>query len=233
MQLTFGRAQLTGLAGLALVGATVLTAGACSSSHDEKSSEKSSQTSAAGGQGEVRGLVSSVSGNAVEVTEASGTATVEVGPSTRIVEDIGAQLTDVVAGNCLRVAFGPEGTPAPGGDALAMAVRLTQPGAGGKCAQPKAEAVGAPNGRLNGTVAGVEGNTITVSFTDANGNPAETHVAVNDKTRYRKDVTTTAQAIAQNKCIIAQGAKGNDGKLRATLVNLSPEKGNCSQPTKK
>lgn len=232
MQLSFGRAQLTGLAVLALVGATV-SVGACSSSQDEKSSEKSSQTSAAGGQGEVRGLVSSVSGSAVEVTEASGTATVEVSPSTKVVEDIGAQLTDVVAGNCLRVAFGPEGAQAPGGDVVAMAVRLTQVAPGGKCALPKTEAIGMPNGRLDGTVAAVEGNTITVSYTDAEGTPAEAHVGVTDKTRYRKDVATTAQAIAPNKCIIAQGTKGDDGKLRAKTVNVSPEKGNCAQPTKK
>jgi hypothetical protein len=231
MQLSFEPARLTGLAALAVAAATVLSVGACSSSHDEKSPEKSSQASA-NSNAVVRGLVASVAGDAVQVTEAKGTATVEVNPSTKVTEDTGAQLTDVVAGNCLRVAFFPES--APGGVATAGAVRVTLPGGGGKCTQPKTAAVGSPNKSVNGTVVSLEGNTITVAFTDGNGNPAETQVAVTDKTRYRKDVATNSQAIAQNKCIVARGTKDGEGKLQAKAVNLGPSnKGKCPQPAKK
>jgi len=230
MQLSLEPARLTRLAVLVVAGATVLSVGACGSSHDEKSSEKSSQASA-GAQAEVRGLVSSVSGNTVEVTEATGTATVEVGSSTKITEDTGAQLADVVGGTCVRVAFAA--ASAPGGVSTAGAVRVTRPGGGGKCAQPKTAAVGSPNERLNGTVVSVEDNAITVAFTDSNGNPAETHVAVNDKTLYRKDVETNSQAITQNKCIVARGMD-DGGTLHAKAVALSPaKKGKCPQSSAK
>jgi hypothetical protein len=229
MQLSLKPARLTGLAVVAVAGAAVLSVGACGS-HDEKAPEKSAAASAGSGKDVVRGLVSSVSGSTVQVTEAAGTATVEVGPSIKVVEDSGAQLSDVVAGNCLRVAFAREAAPAPGGVSTAGAVRVTLPAAGGKCAQPKTPA----DKPLNGTVVSVEGNTITVAFTDANGNPAETQVAVTDKTRYRKDVATNSEAIAQNKCIVARGTKDGEGTLQAKAVSLGPSsKGKCPQPAKK
>jgi len=228
MQLSLEPARLTGLAALAVVAATVLSVSGCGSSHDEKSSQAS-----AGTQAEVRGLVSSVSGNTVEVTEAAGTATVEVGSSVKVTEDTSAQLSDVVAGNCVRVAFAA-GAPAP--DVLtARSVQVTLPGGGGKCWQPKTAAVGSPNERVAGTVVSVEDNTITVAFTDADGNPSEIRVAVIDKTRYRKDVATNSQAITQNKCIVARGSKDGEGALQAKTVTLSPSnKGKCPQsPAKK
>ena len=95
MQLTFEPARLTGFAILALAGATALSVGACSSSHDEKSPATSSPASAKG-KVEVHGLIASVSGNAVQVTQTTGTATVDVSPSTRVTENSKAQLTDLV-----------------------------------------------------------------------------------------------------------------------------------------
>ncbi len=80
MKLTFEPARLTGFAILAVAGATALSVGACSSSH--KSSDTSSPASA-NGEDSVIGLVASVSGNTVEVTQSTGTAKVDVSSSPR------------------------------------------------------------------------------------------------------------------------------------------------------
>src|ERR1700753_2967247 len=103
MQLTFEPARLTGLAILAVASATALSVGACSSSHDSKSQATSSAASSPApsngkNKDSVHGQVASVSGNAVQVTEASGTATVDVGPSAKVTDYTKAQLTDVAAG---------------------------------------------------------------------------------------------------------------------------------------
>ena len=226
MQLTFEPARLTGLAILAVAGATALSVGACSSSHDEKSPATSSPA-AAKGKDSVHGLIASVSGNAVQVTEATGTATVDVSPSAKISETTTAQLSDVAAGNCVNVGATP--APAPGGPVTAVAVHLSPPGGDGKCPQPKTGPA-----RVIGTVASVAGNTINVTVTDANGNPAQTSVTVTDKTHYSKGASATSQAIAQGKCITAQGTKDGGGTLQATAVALSPaHDGKCPEPAAK
>ena len=85
-----------------------------------------------------------------------------------------------------------------------------------------------------GTVASVAGNTIHVTVTDANGNPAQTDVTVTDTTQYTKDASATSQAIAQGKCITAQGTKDGGGTLQATVVTLGPaDNGKCPQPAGK
>jgi hypothetical protein len=228
MQLTFEPARLTGLAILAVAGATALSVGACSSSHDEKSPATSSPA-AANGKDSVHGLIASVSGNAVQVTEQTGTATVDVSPSAKVTETTAAQLSDVAAGNCVSVVSAP--APAPGGPATAKSVHLTPQGPGGKCPQPKN--VQPP--KVVGTVASVAGNTIHVTAADANGKPAQTDVTVTDTTKYSKGASATSQAIAQGKCITASGTKDGGGTLQATVVTLGPanNKGQCSQPAAK
>lgn len=175
-------------------------------------------------------MVASVSGNTVQVTEAAGTATVELSPSAKVTENSKAQLNDVAAGNCVRVVPTPESASAPGGAVTAKAVQLTLPLGNGKCWEPK-PVEGKP---MNGTVASVEGNSINVALTDANGNPAQTVVTVTDATGYRKDTAATSQAITQDKCIVARGTKDDGGKLQATAVTLTPaNKGKCPQPAAK
>ncbi len=227
MQLTFEPARLTGFAILAVAGATALSVGACSSSNNAKSPATSSPA-AANGKAEVRGLIASVSGNAVQVTENTGTATIDVSPSTKVTEFTKAQLTDIAAGNCVSVVGKP--APAPGGPVTAAVVDLTPPGGDGKCPQPKT----GPR-KVIGTVASVAGNTINVTVTDANGNPSQTAVTVTDTTHYSKGVSATSQAIAQGKCITAHGTKDGGGTLQAKVVAVSPanNKGQCPQPAAK
>jgi hypothetical protein len=238
MQLTFEPARLTGFAILAVAGAAALSVGACSSSHDEKSSTPSSAASspaASNGKNKdsVHGQVASVSGNAVHVTENSGTATVDVSPSTKVIEVGNAQLTDFAAGNCVRVNFEPAPSPGPG---TARALQQNTPGTDGKCPQPKTVPSGSPGALLPtgpvqaviGTLASVAGNTISVTNTDANGNPAQTELTVTDKTYYSKVAPVTSEAIAQGKCINASGTRDGGGTLQATYVSLTAAKnGKC------
>jgi hypothetical protein len=236
-RLTFEPARLTGFAILAVVAATALSVGACSSSKNAQSPATSSSPASAPGKDTVHGLIASVSGNAVQVTLETGTATVDVSPSTKVTENTKAQLTDVAAGNCVRVVV--KKASAPDGGGTAASVQLSPPGAGGKCPQPKTAAAtpGAPPPdpaqprSVVGTVASVAGDTIHVTVTDGNGNPAQTDVTVTDKTQYAKAASATSQAIAQGKCMTAQGTKGDGGTLQATVVTVGPaNNGKCPQP---
>jgi hypothetical protein len=240
MQLTFKAARLAGFAILAAASATALSLGACSKSHDEKkSADASSSPAAAAPKDIVQGLVASVSGNSVQVTQESETATVDVSSSAKITEYSNAQLTDFAAGNCVRVNYRPGPNP---NSAQAVAVQQNPPGNGGKCPQPKAIPSGSPGalvpaGPLQaviGTVNGVAGNTITVASTDANGKPVQTNMNVVDQARLTKGGAGTSQAIAQGKCINAAGTKDGSGKLQATVVTLiAANDGKCPWPTAK
>ena len=181
-----------------------------------KSSEKSAAASANGADS-VSGLVASVSGNTVQVTQATGTATVDVGSSAKVTEFTEARLSDIAAGNCVSVDSTAFST-GPDGAVTAKTVHLNPQGDDGKCAQPK----NAKPPRVIGTVASVSGNTINVTVTDANGNPAETHVTVADTTKYTKSASATSQAIAQGKCVTAGGTKDGGGTLKATVCRLGP-----------
>jgi hypothetical protein len=234
MQLTFEPARLTRFAILAVAGAAVLSVGACSSSHDEKSSPTSSSPAASKGEEKdaVQGLLASRSGKLVQVTQGTSTATVDVSPSAKIFEYTNAQLSDFAAGNCVRTNFKPG---ANGGPGTAITLQLN-PG-GDKCPQPKTVASGSPGALLPagdvqaviGTVASVAGNTINVAVTDANGNPSQTELTVTDQTRYTKGTPALFQAMAQGKCINAMGTKDGGGTLQATRVILTPaNNGKCA-----
>ncbi len=220
MQLNFEPARLTGFAILAIAGATALSVGACSSSNksnNAKSPATSSPASAKAPQ-QVHGLIASVSGNTVQVTQNGGTAAVEFSPTTKVNEVTPAQFTNVANGNC--VAVGPAG-PAAGGAVTAKFVTIVPAAANGKCPQPKAPA-NAPYQPLHGTVASVAGDTITVSGTDVNGNPSQTAVKVDDKTRYGQMGVADSGAVAQGKCITAYGkTKDEGGALQAASITLA------------
>lgn len=197
-------ARLTRLAIFTLTGATALSVAACSASNTTSNSVKpstaasptssaatpSSPSASANGKAWVSGMIASVSGDAIQVTQQSGNATVDFTPSTKITEVTPAQLTDVTAGSC--VAVHPTRVSAGTGGAItAQSVRVS-PAVDGNCPEPKHPA-GAPNsggpakhGMVSGSVASVAGNTITVNGTDANGNSSQSSVTVTDTTKYTK-----------------------------------------------
>ena len=245
----------TRFAVLAVTGAAALSIAACSSSNTSSpttspssaaSSPTTSQTTPsapANGQARVSGLIASVSGNAVQVTQnENGNATVDFTPSTKINEVVPAALSDVTTGSCVTVQPGHE--ESQGGQPVTAATVRVRAAADGKCPQAKAGAPGsgpgsttpAPSGSpakrsaMQGTVASVAGNTINITSTDASGNTAQTAVTVNDKTKYTKQASATSQAVSAGKCIAAWGTKDGGGKLQATTLDLRPANdGKCGR----
>ena len=168
------------------------------------------------GQAQVRGLIASVTGNAAQVTQQSGNATVDFTGSTKITDVTPAALTDVTAGSCVWVRP-QEG--AQGGQPITAASVRVRPAVDGKC--PQAKDSGKRPG-VQGSVASVADNTINVTSTDASGNGTQTAVTVNDKTKYSKQSTADSQAITAGKCMTAKGTQDGSGALQATSIDLRP-----------
>ncbi len=74
------------------------------------------------------------------------------------------------------------------------------------------------------------GNTITLNSADSGGNSSQTSVTVTDTTKYTKQSTADAQAIAQGKCIAAHGTTDGGGTLQATTISVQQsDNGSCPQ----
>ncbi|BCQ09353.1 hypothetical protein JMUB5695_02797 [Mycobacterium heckeshornense] len=233
--------RLARLAILTLSGATALGVAACGAPPKQTASPTSSSSAApapahANGKERVAGLIASVSGSTIQVSQPSGNATVDFTPSTKVSEVTPAQLTDVTAGTCVSVR--PTTDNPVGNTVTAQSVRVS-PAVDGKCPQPRqpagsatttpSSAVPAKNPGIHGTVAAVAGNTITI--TPADGNASQTTVTVTDKTKYSKLTDTDTQAIAQGKCITAQGTRDGNGVLQATAITLQQARnGRCPLP---
>jgi hypothetical protein len=244
MSVTPPPARLTRLAILTLTGATALSVAACGASNTTKPATAASPPSSAAtssapsaspnGKAWVSGMIASVSGDAIQVSQQAGNATVDFTPSTKITEVTPAQLTDVTTGSC--VAVHPTRDSADSGGAItAQSVRIS-PAINGQCAEPKHPAGAPPPGGsakhrlVSGTVASVAGNTITVNGTDANGTSSASSVTVTDTTKYTKQAATDAQALAQGKCLAARGTKDDSGTLQATAISVQQaDNGNCPQ----
>jgi hypothetical protein len=169
MSVTSPPARLTRLAILTLTGATALSVAACGASNTSKPATSASPTSSAAtssspsasanGKSWVSGMIASVSGDAIQVSQQTGTATVDFTPSTKITEVTPGQLTDVTAGSCVVVIPSRESADT-GGATTAQFVRVS-PAVDGRCPEPKhpagAPASGGPAGHrpLRGTVASV------------------------------------------------------------------------------
>jgi len=162
----------------------------------------------AGGKDYVEGLVESVSGDTIALRTRSGSATVDFAPSTRVVEVIPAQLSDVTPGSCVNVRATPRS--APGGAAITAQAVTISPSVDGKCPPPDG---------FYGTVTSVSGNTITVNGIGGGGQTTPTNVTVANATSYRKQSPSRTQAIEHGRCMGAQGTE-NAGVLQATIISL-------------
>jgi hypothetical protein len=154
----------------------------------------------------VEGLVESVSGGTIQLRTRTGSAAVDFSPSTRVVEVTPAQLADVTPGSCVNVRATPQSAPT-GGSITAQAVTVTS-AVDGKCPPP----VG-----FYGTVSSVSGNTIAVS--GMGPQPTPTTVTVANSTSYQKQTPSDSQAIANGKCMGAQGTQ-DAGVLHAMTISL-------------
>lgn len=227
----------------AVVGFTALSVAACGSSNTSSPSSSSTgkpaaassspssaspgaTPGAAGGKDQVRGIVGTVSGGTVTVTEQSGSATVNVSPSTKVTQLTQGQLTDITAGECLMVNPTKDSGQPP--TVTAAGVLFGAPD-NGQCGHPGGNAPGnapsnAPGNRLGGTVASVNGNSIVLTTADN----TQTTVTVTPDTRYAKRVAADGSAIAAGQCLAARGQKDNSGVLQATYVSVRPaNNGQC------
>lgn len=245
---TLSKPRLTRLAIFAVAGATAISVAACSTSNNENAgkpgtsaSRTATSTSSAPkpppappvGKDHVEGLVRSVVGNTVQLTQRDrAAATVNFTPTTMVTELTSAQLTDVAPGSCVDVEAGPQSVP-PGGALTAQSMTISpaaggtcppqEPGAGSASAPPPAPSSGQPaeSPSVYGTVSSVTGNTVAVASTDPTGKTTHTNVTVTDATTYTKHAITNAQAIQQGKCMAAQGTNSG-GVLQAATIDLEP-----------
>src|SRR5271156_6362682 len=247
MPATFSTTRLSRVALLAVTGATALSVAACGASNNAKptsanptSSAPSSSSPSASAKGKdwVNGLIDSVSGNTIQVSQRSGSATVDFTPSTAVSEITPAQLTDITTGSCVSVRPDRHGASSEGGALTARSVRV-RTAVDGKCPAPEqgsgnttSTPPDAPTAhhQIGGQVASVAGNTITLNSADSGGNSSQTSVTVTDTTKYTKQSTTDAQAIAQGKCIAAHGTTDGGGALQATTISVQQsDNGSCPQ----
>jgi hypothetical protein len=241
MSVTSRPARLSRLAIVALTCATALSIAACGASNEAKptatnptsSAPSSSSSPSASGKGKdwVNGLIDSVSGSTIQVSQRSSTATVDFTPSTTVSETTPAQLTDITPGSCVSVRPDRHGASAGGGAISARSLRVITT-VDGKCPAPAHPAGGGSHHQPpRGQVASVAGNTITLNNTDAQGNPSQISVSVTDTTTYTKQTATDAQAIAQGKCIAARGTRDGGGALQATNISVKQaDNGSCPEP---
>jgi hypothetical protein len=224
---------LTQLAILAVTGATAVSIAACSTSNNQNTGKPSTSVSPTRtapkppppappmGHDHIEGLVRSVSGNTIQLTQRDRTAaTVEFAPSTMVTELGPAKLTDVTPSSCVDVEAAAQSGP-PGAPVTAQSVTIS-PSEGGRCPPPEPSSGGpAESPSVYGTVASVTGNTIDITSTDPTGKTTHTNVNVTDTTTYTKHAVTNAQAIQNGKCMAAQGTN-NGGVLQAVTIDLEP-----------
>jgi hypothetical protein len=191
------------------------------------------------GEAHVSGLIASVAGNAAQVTQQNGNATVDFTGSTKVTEVTPAALTDVITGSCVSVR--PTKEESQGGQPITAASVRVSPAVDGKCPQgkePAGSTTPAPSGSpttapakrsaVQGAVASVAGNTINITTTNASGGTSQTAVTVSDKTKYTKQAAANTQAISAGKCMTARGTQDSGGALQATTIDLRPAKdGKC------
>ncbi|KLO37583.1 hypothetical protein ABW17_21485 [Mycobacterium nebraskense] len=158
------------------------------------------------GKDYVEGLIESVSGGTIALRTRTGSATVDFAPSTRVVRVTPATLTDVTPGSCVNVRATPQSAP-NGGAITAQSVTITS-AVDGKCPPPAG---------FYGTVTSVSGDTIAVNGIGVQAAP--TNVTVANSTSYQLQNPSDAQAIANGKCMGAQGIQ-DAGVLHAAMISL-------------
>jgi hypothetical protein len=224
MPATSAKIRLARLALVAVVAVVLLCVAMCRSSDTKSSSPaKPSATAAAppsaapsaapppappppAPKDYVEGLIESVSGGTIQLRTRTGSATVDFTPSTRVVQVTPAKLTDVTPGSCVNVRATPQSAPT-GGAITAQAVTITA-AVDGKCPPPAG---------FYGTVTSVSGDTIAVNGIGAQASP--TTVTVANSTSYQLQTASDAQAIANGKCMGAQGSQ-DAGVLHAMTISL-------------
>ena len=213
-----------------LAGVTALSIAACGTSNNQNPTQHgtaASQPSSAPkppppppppppvGKDHIEGLVRSVSGNTIQLTQRDrSAATVDFTPQTMVTELSSAALTDVKPGSCVDVRSAPQ-SASPGGAITAESVEIS-PAVAHQCPPPPESGVA-----VYGIVDSVADNAIKVNTVDPTGKTTHSTVNVINTTTYTQHAVTNAQAVQDGKCMAAQGTK--DGSvLRAATIDLEP-----------
>lgn len=210
-----------------LVGTTAVSIVACSSSSDHPptpSGTAASQPSSALkpppppppppiGKDHVEGLVRSVSGDAIQLTQRDRTAaTVDFTPKTMVTELSSAALTDVKPGGCVNVKPEPQNS---GGAITAQSVEIS-PAVAHRCPPPPN-----PAAAVFGIVDSVGDNAIKINSIDPAGKTTHSTVTVTNTTTYTKHAVVDAHEVQNGKCMAAQGTM-EGGALHAASIDLEP-----------
>jgi hypothetical protein len=229
-----------------LIGITALSIAACGSSPTPSTSspQASGTTSATaaptsgtsqpskGGKDHVAGLITSVTGNTLAVSDNNVTSTVGFSSATKVSEMTPAALTDITVGSCVSVRPARGAAPASDGSVAAAAIVVSAP-RDGQCFTGGRQPAGsrtapgghASHGGIRGTVASVGGSTMVVT---AAGSTTPTNVTLSDTTTYAKRGAAGIQAIAQGKCVNARGTTDGADSLQADMIALRPaNNGGC------
>lgn len=238
---------------LVIAGVVMLSGAACGGSGDTpvQSSPGPASTTVtrhAGGQDKAGGLISSVSGHTVQVTNPVGSADIDFNTMTKLTEVQPAELSDVVVGSCVAVVATADADASDQATAQRVLISAaeddkcaveTPPGSAPPPGIPQGPPPGAPAGpppfggpSVQGAVASVNGSTIVVANTDPSGtSEIQTNVTVTADTAYDKRQPTEATAIITGKCADAHGTKNASGVLQATKIDLGPATdGRCGPP---
>lgn len=218
-----------------LIGLAALSLAACGSSPTatNSSTQAAGSTSATapapapakgGGKDHVSGLITSVTGGTLAVSDKNATSSVGFTSATKVSEVTPAAVTDVTVGSCVSVRPARGSSPAPDGSMTAAAISVSAPRDGQCFAGARQQAASAGHG-VRGTVTSVSGSTLVV--TEAGGN-TPLNVTLASTTTYTKRAPADVQAIAQGKCVTARGAKDASGTLQASMIGLRPaNNGSC------
>src|SRR6201999_216341 len=173
MFVTLPGSSRTRLIILLLAGVTALSIAACGASNNQNSTPRgtaaSQPTSAAKpppppvGKDHIEGLVRSVSGDTIQLTQRDrSAATVNFTPQTMVTELSSAALPDVKPGSCVELKSTPQ-SAAPGGAITAESVEIS-PAVAHRCPPPPGHAAA-----VYGVVDSVADNAIKVNTVDSTG----------------------------------------------------------------
>jgi hypothetical protein len=229
------RSPLFRLAAVAAIIAAVVPVGACGSSPERASTAPAPTTASAPssasataapappaaprrGKDYVAGTVASVSGTTVQVSQAGGTATVNLS-SAHISQLSPAQPTDATVNSCIQIR--PTRDSVASQNLVARAVVIDTP-ANGQCTPYTPTTTGAPARRgLRGTVTAVGSGTLTIDGAT---------VALNNNTVYVKRSAATVQTVGNGQCLSARGTNDASGTLQATTATVrTAVNGQCPQ----
>jgi hypothetical protein len=235
---------------LMIVTAGSLLLSGCSSASTSTGSTSNAGLTAGHARSGASGTIASVSGNTLQVQNASAQTAVTYTAATTISQTTPAAASAVTVGSCV-FSFSGNAASTSATAATTIAVTATTTvgacttgfgggGPGGKGGTPPTGAPtggprpsGAPSGAptgsgktvrtmpVSGKVTAVTATAITVSTTSRSGAPSTEKIIIGSATAYTSTVAATAAALVVNQCVTARGSTDTSGNVAATSLTVS------------